>query len=230
MPLKIELALKFFTALKYFYLSEFLRNLRLPWKQSLSWNFSLYLIYFLDSGCLINFCLPWKTECALNSPYWMYIFYHLEFWTTRACPEKQKLPWNFSLYGNIFYLSGFLSSLCLPWKTECALNSPIECIFYPSGVWTTCACPEKQNMPWNFSLYWNLFYLSGFLRNLSLPWKQSLPWFFQAGGEAASPPRTPLVMNVVCFEWSVMNGSVMNGNHFEALLCFHESRLSNCLL
>ena len=37
-------------------------------------------------------------------------------------------------------------------------------------------------------------------------------------------------MNVVCFEWSVMNGSVLNGNHSESLLCFYESRVSNCLL
>ena len=52
--------------IEIFFLSGFLRNLRLPWKQSLSWNFSLYLIYFLHSGCLSNFCLPWKTECALK--------------------------------------------------------------------------------------------------------------------------------------------------------------------
>ena len=38
------------------------------------------------------------------------------------------------------------------------------------------------------------------------------------------------VMKVVYFEWSVMSGSVLNGNHFEASLCFYESRLSNCLL
>jgi len=42
-------------------------------------------------------------------------------------------------------------------------------------------------------------------------------------------------MKVVCFElvyyeWSVMNGSVLNGNHFEALLFFYESRVLNCLL
>jgi len=35
---------------------------------------------------------------------------------------------------------------------------------------------------------------------------------------------------IVCYEWSVMNESVLNGNHFEAWLCFYESRLSNCLL
>ena len=38
------------------------------------------------------------------------------------------------------------------------------------------------------------------------------------------------VVSVVCFKWSVMNGSVLNGNYFEALLCFYESRVSNCLL
>ena len=112
--LKNRGSLKFFTALKYFYLSGFLRSLRLPWKQSLSWNFSLYLVYFLRSGCLSNCCLPWKTECALNSLYWMY-FYPSEFWTC-AFPEKQSLPCKFSLHWNIFYLSGFLSNLSLPWK------------------------------------------------------------------------------------------------------------------
>ena len=35
---------------------------------------------------------------------------------------------------------------------------------------------------------------------------------------------------MVCYEWSGMNGSVLNGNQFEALLRFYESRLSNCLL
>ena len=38
------------------------------------------------------------------------------------------------------------------------------------------------------------------------------------------------VVNVVYFEWSVINGSVLNGTRFEALLCFYESRVSNCLL
>jgi len=35
---------------------------------------------------------------------------------------------------------------------------------------------------------------------------------------------------MVCYEWPVMNGSVLNGNHFESLLYFYESRVSNCLL
>ena len=35
---------------------------------------------------------------------------------------------------------------------------------------------------------------------------------------------------MVCYERSVMNGFVLNGHHFESLLCFNESRVSNCLL
>ena len=118
--LKIRDPLKFFTALKYFYLSGFLRNLRLPWKQSLSWNFSLYLIYFLHSGCLSNCCLSWKTECALNSLYWIYIFCHSEFWTTCACPENKICPENF----------------------HC-----IEIFFIFQYFWATWACPENRVCP-----------------------------------------------------------------------------------
>ena len=33
------------------------------------------------------------------------------------------------------------------------------------------ACPEKQSLPWNVSLYWNILYHSGFLSNLRLLWK-----------------------------------------------------------
>jgi len=35
---------------------------------------------------------------------------------------------------------------------------------------------------------------------------------------------------MVCYEWPVMNGSALNGNHFESLLYFYESGVSNCLL
>jgi len=86
-------SLKFFTALKYFYLSGFLRNLRLTWKQSLSWNFSLYLIYFLHSGCLSNCCLPWKTECAwIHCIECIFILQNFEQLAlalkNRVCPEN----------------------------------------------------------------------------------------------------------------------------------------------
>jgi len=33
----------------------------------------------------------------------------------------------------------------------------------------------KTELPWNFSLYWNIFYHSGIFSNLRLPWKHRLP-------------------------------------------------------
>ena len=89
MPSKIQFALKFFTALKYFYHSGFLRNSRLPWKQSLSWNFSLYVIYFIHSGCLSNLCLPWKREHVLQLT--------ASLWTTEASTSER---WEFEALTN----------------------------------------------------------------------------------------------------------------------------------
>ena len=43
--------------------------------------------------------------------------------------------------------------------------------------WATCAYSEKQNLPWNISLYWVYFVHSGFLSNLRLPWKVALKYF-----------------------------------------------------
>jgi len=46
----------------------------------------------------------------------------------------------------------------------------MEYSFYIQNFWTTCACPEKQRVPWIH--YLNVFfYYSGFLSNLRLPWK-----------------------------------------------------------
>jgi len=39
-----------------------------------------------------------------------------------------------------------------------------------------CACPEKQSLPWKFSLYWIYFSHSGFLSNLCLPRKTECIW------------------------------------------------------
>jgi len=45
-------------------------------------------------------------------------------------------------------------------------------IFSPFRIFEQLfACPEKQSLPWNFSLYWIYFLRSGLLSNLRLPWK-----------------------------------------------------------
>ena len=176
MPWKIEFALKIFHCIKYFYISGFLRNLRLPWKQSLSWNVSLYLIYFLHSGCLSNFCLPWKTEDVPNS---LYLMYFLSFrilnilrlpWKTEFSLKlftvlnivftfrifeqlvlslKNRVCPEFTIL-NIYFLSfRILNNLCLPWKTEFSLKffTVFEIFFIFQDFWATWAWPENRIGP-----------------------------------------------------------------------------------
>ena len=108
-------------------------------------------------------------------------------------PWKQSFPWNFCCDEYIFYHSGFLSNFALALKIFTVLNTfftfrsfeqlaldlkkkrcieftVLKMYFYHQDFWVTCACHEKQNMPWNFLLYWNIFFHSGFLSNLRLPW------------------------------------------------------------
>ena len=54
----------------------------------------------------------------------------------------------------------------------------IHCIQIFFTVHDFCACPEKTELPWNFSLYWIHFLHSGVLSNLRLLWKTELPWNF----------------------------------------------------
>jgi len=41
-----------------------------------------------------------------------------------------------------------------------------------------CTYPEKQNLPWNFSLYSIYFLHSGYLSNLRLPWIRCIEYTF----------------------------------------------------
>jgi len=61
--------------------------------------------------------------------------------------------------------------------------------FYHSEFSTSCACLEKQNLPWNFSLYWNIFIFQNFWATWACPENRVCPEFFKPWGR----PRTPLV-------------------------------------
>jgi len=55
----------------------------------------------------------------------------------------------------------------------------IENFFTVQDIWATCACPEKQILPWKFSLYWIYFLPFWIFEQLcACPEKQSLPWKF----------------------------------------------------
>ena len=148
MPWKTEFALKFFTALKYFYLSGFLRKLRLPWKQSLSWNFSLCLIYFLHSGCLSKFCLLWETECAPNQLYWMY-FLSFRILNNLRLPWKTEFALKIFTALNIVFTFRIFEQLALALKNRICpeIFHCIEIFFIFQDFWATWSCPENRVCP-----------------------------------------------------------------------------------
>ena len=135
-------------------------------------------------------------------------FYHLGF-LSNLC-----LPWNFSLYWIYFLHSGFLNNLRLPWKTECALNSLTECIFFIiqdfwatcacaescpeifhcfeiffiiQEFWATCACPENRDFPENFHWFEIFFIIQEFRATCAYSENRICSENFQAGER--KPPR-----------------------------------------
>jgi len=54
----------------------------------------------------------------------------------------------------------------------------IENFFTVHNFWATCACPEKTELPWNFSLYWIYFLHSGFLTTCACPENRVSPEIF----------------------------------------------------
>jgi len=77
----------------------------------------------------------------LTARHWLFI---IQIFEQLSCSEKQSCPETFHCVKIFFIFQDF---------------------------WATCACPEKQSLPWNFSLRWNIFYLSGLLRNFAIALK-----------------------------------------------------------
>jgi len=132
--------------------SEFLSNLRFPWKNRVT------LKFFTVLNILFTFrsfeALVLKNRVALE----FFIILNMYFLSLRIFEQlelalKNRVVQKFFAVFKILVTFRFLNNLRLPRKTEVALNS----------------------------LYWMyIFYYSRILSNLRLPWKQSCPDIFQA--------------------------------------------------
>ena len=153
LALKNRVALEFFTVLKYFLSFRIFEQLALALKNRVCPEFFHCMEHTFHIQNFEQVALALKNRVALElSLYWICIFYHSGFLSNLRLPWKTELPWNFSLYWIYFLHSGVLSYLRLLWKAEGALNSLCWiCIFYFQEFWATCACPEKQSLPWKFS-------------------------------------------------------------------------------
>ena len=145
-------------------------------------NFSPFSIFEQLALALKNKVFPENFHCI---DYILFIIQ--DFWATWACPEKQSFPWNSSLYWSILIIQDFWATHACLVKQSVPWIDLLNAYFYHSGFLSNLRLHWKTELPWNFSLFWNIFYYSGILSNLRLPWKQNLPWNFSSRGTAAPP-------------------------------------------
>ena len=238
----------------WFFIIQIFEQLSCPEKQSCPETFHCVEIFFL-SALLSNLCLPWKTECALNSLYWIYIYiliiqnfeqfalalknrvcpeiFHCieiffifqDFWGTCACPENRVCHEIFTVF-NILFTFRMFEQLLLAMKNR--VCPELTVVFHHSDFWTTCACSEKQSLPWIHCIKFIFFLIQNFeqpalaLKNRICPeifhcieifftfqdfwatWacpeNRVCPEFFKPGGR---PPPPRLVCHWSQIEWGI---------------------------
>ena len=92
-------------------------------------------------------CLPWRPVTDFLSFRFLNNFLSL----------KNRVALKLFTLMKYFYLSGLLSHLWIALKNRVCPEFTVLNIYISnhSEFRTTCACPEKQSLPWKFSLHWN---------------------------------------------------------------------------
>jgi len=123
-------------------------------------KFSLYWIglYFLPfTGFWITLRLPWN--------FLLYRIYRI---------YTQSVPWIHCIECIFFIIQNFDQLALGPKNRLCPIIFPcIEIFFIFQDFWPTCACPEKQSVPWIYFIEY-IFLSFRILNNLRLPWNVSL--------------------------------------------------------
>ena len=141
-------------------------------------------IFFIIQDLWATCACPEKQSCPENFHCIEIFFYHIS-----------------GFLSNLRLHSGFLSNLRLPWKRQCALNFFTALnihflsfrifeqlalalnslywmyIFFHSGFLSNLRLPLKRELPWDFSLYWNIFYPAGFWATCACPDNRVCPEF-----------------------------------------------------
>jgi len=159
---------------KFFHRSAFLNNLHLSWKTEFSLNFFTVLtIYFLSFRTFEQLSLALKNRLTWNYSLYWNTFIIQDFWATYVCPG------NFHCIEYTFYIQDFWATCACPENKECALNSLTECtFFYHSGFLSNLRLSWKTELPWNFSLFWNIFIIQEFWATCACPENRACPEIF----------------------------------------------------
>ena len=157
----------------FFTVQHFWTTCLCPEKQFSLNFFTVFIIHFLSFRILGQLALTLKNRFDLKFFTLLKYLYYSGF-LSNLC-----LPWKVSLYWVYFLHSGFLSSWRLPSKTECALNSLAECIFFIIQDFSaTCAYAEKQSCPEIFHCFENFFIIHEFWATCACPENRVCPEIF----------------------------------------------------
>ena len=164
LALKNRVALESFTVLKHILSFRIFEQLALALKNRVALEFFTVLNIFYHSGFLSNLRLSWETEFVL------------EYFTVL----------------NMFYHWKCLNDLRLPWKTV-ALEffTVLNILFTLRKFWATCACPEKQRVPWIHYSEYVFFIIQDFLATSACPENRVCPEIFQTRRGGRPHPLTP---------------------------------------
>jgi len=103
------------------------------------------LFWILNSLCVLHYRGRGGTPSLATPEVTLLIFVIHDF--ELALALNKSFPRNFLLHWNIFYPSGFWTACACPEK-QCAQNSLYWIdVFYHSEFWPTCACPENIVCP-----------------------------------------------------------------------------------
>ena len=143
----------------------------MPWKTEFPLKiFTVLTIYFLSFRIFEQLALALKNRFDLK------FFTILKYFLSFRIFERLIFALKFFTVLNIFLHSGFVSNLRLPWKTECALNSLIECILsIIQDFWATCACAEKQSCPEIFHCFEIFFIIQELWATCACPENRVFP-------------------------------------------------------
>ena len=126
------------------------------WKNK--WLFNL-LCWISNSFCTFHYYGRGGTP-SLASPDGTSLIFIIQSFEQLALALKNRVALKFFTVLKYFLpFTGFLSNFALALKNRVCpeIFHCIEYAFHIQDFWTTCACPEKQRVPWNHCIEYILF-------------------------------------------------------------------------
>ena len=135
-----------------FWHSEFLSKFALALKNRVCPENFHFIVYNFTFRTFEQLALVLKNRVCHEIFQWIEYNFALRIFEELPLALKNRMcPEIFSLHWNIYHHSGFLNSLCLPWRKSCPeIFHCIEIFFIILDFWATCACSANRVCLENF--------------------------------------------------------------------------------